>query len=278
MTRNAEAQRLETVERIIDKGEGAYRELQGIPKALVFSIGVLWSLFQLSIASWWILDTVIVRAVHLGFALTLVYLNLPLLKKIRLELKFLAVRDRIPSFDMMIAGIACLSALYIALDYTGISTRYGSPIARDIIMGLLVLILLLEASRRVIGPALSIIALLFCSYAFLGPHMPGMIAFKGVSLERFIGQMTMSTEGIYGIPLDVSATIVFLFVLLGAFLDKAGAGKYFIQLALSLLGGFKGGPAKAAVMGSGLTGLVSGSSIANIVTTGTFTIPLMKKV
>jgi len=137
---------------------------------------------------------------------------------------------------------------------------------------------MLEASRRVIGPALSVIAILFCAYAFLGPYMPDVIAFKGVSLNRFIGQMTMSTEGIYGIPLDVSATIVFLFVLFGAMLDKAGAGRYFIQLALSLLGGFKGGPAKAAILGSGLTGLVSGSSIANIVTTGTFTIPLMKNV
>ena len=228
MTLNAEEQRLETVERIIDKGEGAYRKLQGMSKALVFFIGVLWSLFQLSIASWWILDTVIVRAVHLGFALMLVYLNLPLLKKTRVGLKFLAVRDRIPALEMVIAGIACLSALYIALDYTGISTRYGSPIARDIILGLLLLILLLEASRRVIGPALSVIALIFCAYAFLGPYMPGIIAFKGVSLDRFIGQMTMSTEGIYGIPLDVSATIVFLFVLLGAFLEKAGAGKYYI--------------------------------------------------
>jgi TRAP transporter 4TM/12TM fusion protein len=108
--------------------------------------------------------------------------------------------------------------------------------------------------------------------------MPEVIAFKGVSLNRFIGQMTMSTEGIYGIPLDVSATIVYLYVLFGAMLDKAGAGKYFIQLALSLLGRFKGGPAKAAVLGSMFTGLVNGSSIANIVTTGTFTIPLMKKV
>jgi TRAP transporter 4TM/12TM fusion protein len=130
----------------------------------------------------------------------------------------------------------------------------------------------------VIGPALPVIAGAFIFYAFAGPYMPDLIAFKGVSLNRFVGQMTMSTEGIYGIPLDVSATIVFLFVLFGSMLDKAGAGQYFIRLALSLLGGFKGGPAKAAIMGSGLTGLVSGSSIANIVTTGTFTIPLMKKV
>ncbi len=105
--------------------------------------------------------------------------------------------------------------------------------------------------------------------------MPAVIAFKGVSINRFIGQITMSTEGIYGVPLDVSAQIVFLFVLFGAMLDKAGAGKYFVDLAFSLLGNFKGGPAKAAVLASGLTGMVSGSSIANVVTTGTFTIPLM---
>jgi TRAP transporter 4TM/12TM fusion protein len=146
------------------------------------------------------------------------------------------------------------------------------------VAGFVLVVLLLEASRRVIGPALPVIAVLFCVYAFFGPYMPDIIAFKGVSIGRFVGQMTMSTEGIYGIPLDVSATIVFLFVLFGAMLDRAGAGRYFIQLALSLLGGFKGGPAKAAILGSGLTGLVSGSSIANIVTTGTFTIPLMKKV
>jgi TRAP transporter 4TM/12TM fusion protein len=156
--------------------------------------------------------------------------------------------------------------------------RYGNPATRDLVIGATLVILLLEASRRVIGPALPIIAGLFTVYAFFGPYMPDIIAFKGVSLNRYIGQMTMSTEGIYGIPLDVSATIVFLFVLFGAMLDKAGAGRFFINLALSLLGGFKGGPAKAAIMGSGLTGLVSGSSIANIVTTGVFTIPLMKKV
>jgi TRAP transporter 4TM/12TM fusion protein len=158
------------------------------------------------------------------------------------------------------------------------TARYGAPITRDIVIGMLLVVVLLEASRRVIGPALPIIAIFFILYSFFGPYMPDLIAFKGVSMNRFVGQMTMSTEGIYGIPLDVSATIVFLFVLFGAMLDKAGAGQYFIHLALSMLGGFKGGPAKAAVVGSGLTGLVSGSSIANIVTTGTFTIPLMKKV
>jgi TRAP transporter 4TM/12TM fusion protein len=180
--------------------------------------------------------------------------------------------------DYVVAVIAAICAIYIAIDYEGICARYGAPIMRDMVIGFSLTVLLLEAARRVIGPALPVIAVAFCVYAFFGPYMPDIIAFKGVSVGRFVGQMTMSTEGIYGIPLDVSATIVFLFVLFGAMLERAGAGRYFIQLALSLLGGFKGGPAKAAVLGSGLTGLVSGSSVANIVTTGTFTIPLMKKV
>ncbi len=254
------------------------RRPTGWTRWLIPTIAVCWSLFQLSIASWLIIDSTFVRSIHLGFALLIVYLNYPLFKHPKFGIDYFSATDRIPILDLVISVIAAVSALYIALDYDGLILRYGAPIMRDLIMGSALVILLLEAARRVIGPALPIIAIVFCAYAFLGPYMPDLIAFKGVSLNRFMGQMTMSTEGIYGIPLDVSATIVFLFVLFGAMLDKAGAGRYFIQLALSLLGGFKGGPAKAAVMGSGLTGLVSGSSIANIVTTGTFTIPLMKKV
>jgi len=148
----------------------------------------------------------------------------------------------------------------------------------DIIVGVVLVVLLLEAARRSLGPFLLIVACGFIFYSFFGPYMPDVIAFKGVSFRRFMSQMTISTEGIYGIPLDVSAMIVFLFVLFGSMLDKAGGGRFFIDLAFSLLGRFKGGPAKAAVLASGLTGLVSGSSIANTVTTGTFTIPLMKSV
>jgi TRAP transporter 4TM/12TM fusion protein len=269
---------LEVAKKMAEEEEGVARSPKGPSKWVIPTIGVIWSLFQLSIASWWILNTVFIRAIHLGFALLIVYLNYPVFKEARWGLKFLSIKNRIPPWDFVIAIIACFSAVYIAIDYAGINYRYGAPIPRDIIIGIILLLMLLEASRRVIGPALSVIAGFFCFYAFFGPYMPDVIAFKGVSLGRFMGQITMSTEGIYGIPLDVSATIVFLFVLFGAMLEKAGAGHYFIQLALSLLGGFKGGPAKAAVMGSGLTGLVSGSSIANIVTTGTFTIPLMKKV
>lgn len=269
---------LEIAKRMAEEEEGMGRRPTGPTRWVIPFVCVCWSLFQLSIASWLILDSTFIRAIHLGFALLVVYLNYPMFKKPLLGLKFLAAKNRIPIFDYIVAVVATISALYIALDYEGMTSRYGSPILRDIVLGLLLVILLLEATRRVIGPALPIIGLAFIGYSFLGPYMPDLIAFKGTSLNRFVGQMTMSTEGIYGIPLDVSATIVFLFVLFGAMLDKAGAGRYFIRLALSLLGGFKGGPAKAAILGSGLTGLVSGSSIANIVTTGTFTIPLMKKV
>jgi TRAP transporter 4TM/12TM fusion protein len=269
---------LEVAKKMAEEEEGVARKPKGPTKWIIPTIGVIWCFFQLSIASWWILDTVFIRSIHLGFALLIVYLNYPVFKETRWGLKFLSVKNRIPAWDFVIAIVACFCAVYIAIDYAGINERYGAPITRDIIVGFALLLVLLEASRRVIGPALSVIATCFCIYAFFGPYMPDVIAFKGVSVGRFMGQITMSTEGIYGIPLDVSATIVFLFVLFGAMLEKAGAGHYFIQLALSILGGFKGGPAKAAVLGSGFTGLVSGSSIANIVTTGTFTIPLMKKV
>ncbi len=269
---------LELARKMAEEEEGIGRRPTGPSKYIIPTIAVAWSFFQLSIASWLILDSTFIRAIHLGFALLIVFLNYPFFKKTRFGLKFLSTTSRIPIFDYLIAIVASFSALYIAIDYAGLTTRYGAPITRDIVVGLTLTVLLLEASRRVIGPALPVIALLFCGYAFFGPYMPDIISFKGVSMNRFVGQMSMSTEGIYGIPLDVSATIVFLFVLFGAMLDKAGAGHYFIQLALSLLGGFKGGPAKAAIMGSGLTGMVSGSSIANIVTTGTFTIPMMKKV
>ncbi len=269
---------LEIARRMAEEEEGMGRRPEGLSRWVIPSVCVAWSAFQLSIASWLILDSTFIRAIHLGFALLVVYLNYPMFKKTKLGLNFLASKNKILLIDYVIAIVAAFSALYIAIDFEGMTLRYGSPIFRDLALGALLVVLLLEATRRVIGPALPVIGIAFIAYAFLGPHMPDLIAFKGVSLNRFVGQMTMSTEGIYGIPLDVSATIVFLFVLFGAMLDKAGAGHYFIQLALSLLGGFKGGPAKAAILGSGLTGLVSGSSIANIVTTGTFTIPLMKKV
>jgi TRAP transporter 4TM/12TM fusion protein len=247
-----------------------------------WTIGLIamgWSVFQLSLASFLVLDSVAIRALHLGFAMLITFLAYPALKRSRRGIPAVFTdSSRIYLLDVVVAIAAFLAAIYIFLDYEGLSYRQGAPLDRDIFMGILLLVLLLEGARRVVGPALPIISIVFLLYALYGNHLPDFLAFKGVSLNRLMGQMTMSTEGVYGIPLDVSANVVFLFVLFGAMLERAGAGHYFIQLALSLLGRFRGGPAKAAVLGSGLTGMVSGSCIANVVTTGTFTIPLMKKV
>lgn len=274
---------VEYAKQLAEAEHGLQGEAGGFTAQLTMLVAIIWSLFQLSIASWLLLDTVFIRAIHLAFGLFLVFLNIPMFKftpSWRPDLRFFLAMHRVTIIDYILGILAALTALYIFLDYDGIATRYGNPTTRDIIMGLMLVGLLLEATRRVIGPALPLIALVFAVYSFCSEmdFVPEVLLQKAVSLKRFVGQMTMSTEGVYGIPLDVSATIVFLFVLFGTMLEKAGAGNFFIRLALCFLGGFKGGPAKAAILGSGLTGMVSGSSIANIVTTGTFTIPLMKKV
>ena len=148
----------------------------------------------------------------------------------------------------------------------------------DVVVSVIGVVLLLEAARRAVGPALAIIASLMLVYIFAGPWLPGMMGHKGASLSRVASQMWLTSEGIFGVALGVSTNVVFFFVLFGSLLEKAGAGNYFIQLAFAMLGTFRGGPAKAGVVASGMTGMISGSSIANTVMTGTFTIPLMKRV
>lgn len=244
---------------------------------VIAAIAIAWALFQLALPKFVILDSLKIRAIHLTFAVVLVFLTSPFARK-RGNIGIGAQKSRIPLYDYLLAAAAFITVLYIVFDWAGIAMRSGRPIIRDVIVSVALVLILLEASRRVIGPALSVIAILFTLYAFLGPYMPPIFSFKGVSLTKYISQIALSTQGIYGVPLDVSANTVFLFVLLGTMLEKAGAGHFFNDLAISLLGRFKGGPAKAAVVSSGLTGIVSGSSIANVVTTGTFTIPLMKKV
>jgi len=270
--------------------EGATRRIEvGAGRWLVPAVAALWSIFQLLLPSIILLNSTIIRSVHLCFAIILVFLTHPMLKKPRKGRlgAYLGARDRITAPDYVIALIAGLSALYIAFEmlmseinpgYYGIVSRQGKPIARDIVLGITLTLTLLEAARRSLGPALMVVALFFILYSFFSEYMPAGLDFRSVTLSKFVSKITMSTEGIYGIPLHVSANIVFLFVLFGALLEKAGAGKFFVDLAFSLMGRFRGGPAKAAVLASGLTGMVSGSSIANTVTTGTFTIPLMKKV
>jgi len=276
--------------RIAEEAEGGSRHLsKGAGRWLIPALAALWSVFQLLLPTAILLNSTIVRSIHLSFAIILVFLTHPTFKK-RLSGRlgeYLSAQDRITALDYITAIVAAAAAFYIAFElimmninpaYLGIETRQGRPILKDIIFGVLLTILLLEAARRSLGPALAFVALLMIIYSFMASWMPLAFSFKSVTLTKFISKMTMSTQGIYGIPLYVSANIVYLFVLFGALLDKAGAGRYFVDLAFSLLGRFKGGPAKAAVLASGLTGMVSGSSIANTVTTGTFTIPLMKKV
>ncbi|MBD3307859.1 TRAP transporter fused permease subunit [candidate division KSB3 bacterium] len=271
---------VEQAKQFVEEAEFGSRKVIGLDKYAISIIAAAWSLFQLSLPKFIMLSAVYIRAIHLAFAITLVYLSYPAFKKVKTTgpFSFLSRKRGIPIIDWILAIVAALAALYLAIDYEGLSMRQGAALDRDIWIGLVLLVLLLEAARRSIGPALSVVALVFTLYSFFGPYMPELIAFKGVSLGRYMAQITMSTEGIYGVPLDVAATVVFLFVLFGAMLERAGGGQYFVQLAFSLLGRFKGGPAKAAVLASGMTGLISGSSIANTVTTGTFTIPMMKKV
>ncbi len=237
---------------------------------LISSVAFLWSCYHLYVAVFPV-NGVFVRSVHLAFAAFLAFLIYPMRKNLNIKLNF-------QWYDYIFALVVAFGALYVYIDYAGLSNRPGSYLQRDVVIAVVTTLLLLEASRRALGLALSIIAIVFLIYDYFGPYMPELISHKGASLLKLSGQIYLTTEGIFGVPLGVSAGFVFLFVLFGALLERAGAGEYFINLAYSLLGKYRGGPAKASVAASGLTGIISGSSIANTVTTGTFTIPLMKKI
>lgn len=190
------------------------------------------------------------------------------------------IRDRVPVFDWLLAALAAYCAAYIWLNYAELSRRPGIPIGWDIAVSVVGLLLLLEATRRALGPPLAIVAMIFLAYVFFGnaDWLPSMLQWRGASIQRAMSTMWLTSEGVFGVAVGVSAAFVFLFVLFGSMLDRAGAGNFFIKLAFAVLGHLRGGPAKAAVLASMMTGLISGSSIANVVTTGTFTIPLMKRV
>ena len=236
---------------------------------LIAGIAFAWSVYQLYV-SYFPVNSTIVRSIHLAFAMVLAFLIYPIAKKP----KFI---KNIQWWDWILAVLGGLGAAYIAIDYVGLSNRPGDYLTRDIVIGVIFIILLLEAGRRVIGAALSIVAIIFLAYDKFGDKLPELISHKPASIEKIVAQMYLTTEGIFGVPLGVSAGFVFLFVLFGSLLERAGAGEYFIKLAYAMLGKFSGGPAKASVVASGLTGIISGSSTANVVTTGVFTIPLMKK-
>ncbi|WP_276487803.1 TRAP transporter permease [Ectopseudomonas mendocina] len=264
-----------STEELIAQDVGA-RMPVGPMAQVITGLALLWSLFQLWIASplpfifnFGVLNDTQTRAIHLAFALLLAFLAYPAFKK--------SPRDRVPLLDIGLGLVAAATAAYLFIFYQQLALRPGSLTTGDLLTACIGIPLLLEATRRALGPPLAIIALVFLIYSVAGPYMPGLLAHRGVSFNALANHQWITTEGVFGIALGVSTSFVFLFVLFGALLERAGAGHYFIQLAFSLLGHFRGGPAKAAVLASGLTGMISGSSIANVVTTGTFTIPMMKR-
>jgi len=275
MTTEKTAQELEREQ--MDKDEKLVEALEGqrnLPEGswqfwLIAILAFAWSSYQIYVVVVPV-NSVFVRAAHLAFALSLAFTMYPMFRTPK-------TMTTIPWFNFLIMPTAVITALYIIYAYDELNARSGAWESIDVFMGITGIILLLKAARRSLGMALPVIAVVFLLYDYLGQSMPDLIAHKGASINKIIGQMYLTTEGIYGVPLGVSASYVFLFVLFGALLERAGAGKYFIDLAYALLGKYDGGPAKASVAASGMMGIISGSSIANTVTTGTFTIPLMKK-
>ncbi len=258
------------------------KRLSGIHLKIVGYIAIIWSLFQLWYASpfpfmfdFGMFKGLPARAIHLGFALLLAFLIFPIKKN-----------KNISIFDIFISLLALFCCLYIYFFYDQLVDRGGVlltvklgnfELPLELIIGSLGILLLLEATRRVIGKPLVIIAVCFLLFSYFGKYAPEIISHGGLSLKRLVGFQWFDQEAIFGIPIGVSVDFIFLFVLFGAFLETAGGGKYFLDLAFALVGKSKGGPAKAAILGSGMTGMISGSSVANTVTTGTFTIPIMKQ-
>ncbi len=264
------------VEQVLQTETGG-RALTGPAAVILFIVPVCWSLFQLWIASplpfilnFGIFNSTEARSIHLAFAVFLAFSAFPMIKGVH--------ANKVPLYDWVLALAAAFAASYLYVFYDALSQRPGAPTTMDLWVALGGLVLLLEATRRALGLPLTVVAAVFIAYSLAGPYMPDVISHKGVSLNKLASHQWLGTEGVFGVALGVSTSFVFLFVLFGALLERAGAGNYFIKVAYAMLGHMRGGPAKAAVVSSGLSGVISGSSIANVVTTGTFTIPLMKRV
>ena len=265
------------LEAMVAEADTGGRKPTGITRSVVFWAALSWTLFQLWYASplpymlrWGVFNDTEARSIHLAFAVFLAFMTFPRGKA--------SPRGYVPIYDWALALIGAAAALYLFVFYRDLAQRPGLPTTADIVAAVIGVLLLLEAARRAVGPALAAIAGLMLLYIFMGPHLGGLFAHRGGSISRVASQMWLTSEGVFGVALGVSAGFIFLYVLFGTLLEKAGAGNYFIQLAFSLLGHYRGGPAKAGVVASGMTGMISGSSIANTVTTGTFTIPLMIRV
>lgn len=264
------------LEQLVAEVDRGGRNVGGITGAVIFLGAVFWSLFQLWYVSplpftfhFAIFNDTEARALHLGIAMFLGYLAYPATKK--------SPRDHMPWHDWVLALIAGFCGSYLFLFYNQLALRPGIPTTVDVVVASVGLLLLLEVTRRALGAPMAVLGAIFVSYVFLGPWLPDALAHRGASIERLMSHMWLTTEGVYGVALGVSVSYIFVFVLLGSLLDRGGAGNYMMQVSFALLGHLRGGPAKVAVVSSGLNGVVSASSVANVVTTGIFTIPLMKK-
>lgn len=261
-------ERAEAVLKKYDKDSDTM-EYTGLMAKFVSALAITFSIFQLYTATFGVLDAQLQRAVHLGFGLALVYLLYPTRKSWS--------RTKVHPLDVVLAILGAAAPAYILIEYQQLVLRSGLVTNVDLAVGLVGILLVVEATRRVVGLPMVTVVVLFLAYAFAGPYMPGVLAHRGLTVSQLVGHLYFTTEGIFGIPLGVSSTFIFLFILFGAYLESTGLGKFFIDLANSIAGWASGGPAKVAVLSSGLMGTVSGSSVANVVGTGSLTIPMMKK-
>jgi TRAP transporter 4TM/12TM fusion protein len=266
----------EALQQLVADNDTGGRKPTGATATFIFGVALLWALFQFWYASplpfalgFGILNDTEARAIHLAFALFLAFLAWPAFR--------FSPRDRVPLVDWGLALIAAFAGAYLMLFYAQLATRPGQPTTVDVVVSLAGVVLLLEATRRAVGWPMAALAAIFLAYCLLGPWMPDVLAHKGASLNRLISHMWLTTEGVYGIALGVSAGTIFVYVLFGALLDRAGGGNYMMQVSFAALGHLRGGPAKVAVVSSALNGMISGSSVSNVVSGGIFTIPLMKK-
>jgi TRAP transporter 4TM/12TM fusion protein len=240
---------------------------------VVGAVAISLSLYQLYTAGIAALTALVQRSIHLGAILVLTFLLKPAFSGAR--------KDRFSVWlllDWILALTAIFCTGYICVNLTAIFERQGDWLPADLVVSVVGTLLVLEACRRVIGLFMSAICVVGILYAMYGPYMPDIIIHKGYSIERIATTLWLTTEGVFGLPLGVAATFVFVFVLFGAFLETTGGGNFFIDLAYAITGRFSGGPAKTSVVASGFLGSISGSAVGNVAATGSFTIPMMKKV
>ena len=251
--------------------ESRFRLLSGWQGKMVALLAVAMSCFHFYTSGFGLLLAQMQGAVHLAFTLALVFLLYPATSK-------QSKTSGIPFYDYILAGLGVASSLYLVFFFNDLVMRAGLPTTTDLVMGFILIATLLEATRRISNPILPCLAIAALLYCYFGRYMPQMLAHRGFSVARIVNHMYLGTEGIFGTPLEVSSTFVFMFILFGAVLEKTGLGRFIIDLSMAIAGWSTGGPAKVAVVSSGLMGTVSGSSVANVCTTGMFTIPLMKSV